>query len=120
MGIVGPRLQQAYLDALIIIVEENIICREKHSERLKQFYLDSARSRESVCVARDDYDQSCPVKLLKHADHGIFGSSLFLRVVGQRGWVASPTCITNMTVGDSGQSCHFWGVVVPHYPGPNV
>ncbi|KAK8918856.1 hypothetical protein KSP39_PZI021643 [Platanthera zijinensis] len=53
---------------------ENIICSEKHSKRLKQFYLDSARSRESVCVARDDYDQSCPVIVLKHADHGIFGS----------------------------------------------
>lgn len=53
---------------------ENIICSEKHSKRLKQFYLDSACAKESVGVARDNYDQSCPVILLKHADHGLFGS----------------------------------------------
>ncbi|KAL0921913.1 hypothetical protein M5K25_005859 [Dendrobium thyrsiflorum] len=53
---------------------ENVICRERHCKRLKHFYLDPDLVEESCCEARDRYDRSCPIILLKHADHETFNS----------------------------------------------
>ncbi|PKA51555.1 ribonuclease P/MRP protein subunit POP1 [Apostasia shenzhenica] len=53
---------------------EDIICLQKHHERLKHFYLESAEFGESAGSATDDFDRSCPLILLKHPVHGKFNS----------------------------------------------
>ncbi|PKU68437.1 ribonuclease P/MRP protein subunit POP1 [Dendrobium catenatum] len=55
---------------------ENVICRERHCKRLKHFYLDPDLVEEPCYEARDRYDRSCPIILLKHADHESFNSGL--------------------------------------------
>ncbi|KAG0479747.1 hypothetical protein HPP92_010605 [Vanilla planifolia] len=54
---------------------EHVICKEKHSNLLKQLYLNNACIEELADGARDCYDTSCPVLLLKHAYNGTLLSS---------------------------------------------
>ncbi|XP_020573536.1 LOW QUALITY PROTEIN: ribonucleases P/MRP protein subunit POP1-like [Phalaenopsis equestris] len=53
---------------------ENIVCKDRHCKRLKQFYLDPSHSEESGGEARVGYDQTVPIVLLRHPEHGTFTS----------------------------------------------
>lgn len=51
-------------------VAEEVLCVEKHHERMKFFCLDSGNDQEPTTEQKDSLNQSCPVVLLKHAKEG--------------------------------------------------
>ncbi|XP_008809253.2 ribonucleases P/MRP protein subunit POP1 isoform X2 [Phoenix dactylifera] len=51
-------------------IPENVLCTEKHHRRLKFFHFDPTNYGMPATEAKDDFSQSCPVLLLKHAKQG--------------------------------------------------
>ncbi|GJN25825.1 hypothetical protein PR202_gb13705 [Eleusine coracana subsp. coracana] len=51
-------------------VAEEVLCVEKHHERMKFFCLDSGNDPGPTTQEKDSLDRSCPVVLLKHAKEG--------------------------------------------------
>jgi ribonuclease P/MRP protein subunit POP1 len=52
-------------------VSDEVLCKEKHCERIKFFCLDSGNDQEQTTQEKDNFIRSCPVILLKHAREGI-------------------------------------------------
>jgi ribonuclease P/MRP protein subunit POP1 len=51
-------------------VAEEVLCMEKHHERMKFFCLDSGNDQGPTTQEKDSLSRSCPVVLLKHAKEG--------------------------------------------------
>lgn len=66
-------------------VSDEVLCKEKHSERIKFFCLDSGNDQEQTTQEKDNFIRSCPVILLKHAREGI--PSLGWSVILPLSWV---------------------------------
>ncbi|KAL6654279.1 hypothetical protein ACP70R_007744 [Stipagrostis hirtigluma subsp. patula] len=52
-------------------VTEEILCMEKHHERIKFFCLDSGSDQGHLIQEKDSFSRSCPVVILKHAKEGM-------------------------------------------------
>ncbi|WVZ49698.1 hypothetical protein U9M48_001032 [Paspalum notatum var. saurae] len=48
-------------------VAEDVLCMEKHHERIKFFCLDSGNNQVQTTQEKDSFSRSCPVVLVKHA-----------------------------------------------------
>ncbi|XP_066395626.1 ribonucleases P/MRP protein subunit POP1-like [Miscanthus floridulus] len=52
-------------------VSDEVLCKEKHCERMKFFCLDSGNDKGRTTQEKDNFIRSCPVILLKHAGEGM-------------------------------------------------
>jgi len=52
-------------------VSDEVLCKEKHCERIKFFCLDSRNDQGQTTQEKDNLIRSCPVILLKHAREGM-------------------------------------------------
>ncbi|CAD6216564.1 unnamed protein product [Miscanthus lutarioriparius] len=52
-------------------VSDEVLCKEKHCERMKFFCLDSGNDQGRTTQEKDNFIRSCPVILLKHAGEGM-------------------------------------------------
>lgn len=52
-------------------VSDEVLCKEKHHERIKFFCLDSGNDQGQTTQEKDNFIRSCSVILLKHAREGM-------------------------------------------------